>query len=631
MDTDLIQTLHSRAFNAAKYYDGPLGIHYTPEETTFRLWAPTARRVQLILVSPNRQILEMKRLPEAPMVFGLSIRGNLWGRAYRYLLTFADGSSNESCDPYAVASTVNSGASVILDPGQIAPEGWTEDRLPGHVDPLAASIYEVHIRDLTIAEDNGIRHKGQYLGLCEENTFTSRGARSGLAYLRSLGVSHIEFQPLFDFGGVDEAGDLSFDAQYNWGYNPVNYNVPEGSYASDPSDPACRIRELKAMILALHRQGLRVILDVVFNHVYEVENNSLALTVPGYYFRYDQSGNLYNSTFVGNETASEQRMFRRYMIDSLCYWARQYNVDGFRFDLMGIHDVQTMREIRQALDAIDPNILMVGEGWVIGQQPADVTPSDDRHCQEMPGIAFFNDELRDILRGDTFHAESPGFLHGNGSPELSQQLYANMIARPCSRQYLDASQSLVYVSAHDNHTLADKLLLGLPNSSLFERLRRQILAHVLLSFTSGVHFYHAGVELLRGKARRGDTYNGPDHLNLLPYDNQLDFPESFQIFSDLLRLRQNSPALQLGNLDQVAASRHLLAAEPGRLALQVSDGNMSWVVYVNARNDAWDVRLTPSRRREWFLNGLQRLNGPLEGDQLQIAGVTAVIFREWEE
>lgn len=597
--SDSLREMHSEEWNRATWYDGLLGAVYSKEQTRFFLWAPTAVQVDLHLLRPKEILLPMSPLPEQPAVWGIELKGDCDLYCYQYRLIFASGTVNHACDPYACAVTANGEFSVVVDAEAIAPEGWDAKRLPGIVDRASSIIYEAHIRDLTIAPDNGIRHKGKFLGLCEENTFTDQGNPSGLNYIKSLGITHLQLLPVFDFASVDERADLSYNAQYNWGYDPLHYNVPEGSYASDPEDPKCRILELKALIQTLHRHGIRVIMDVVYNHVYELGRSSLEQCVPGYYFRFDENGRPMNGTGVGNETASEQWMFRRYMIDSLLYWARCYNIDGFRFDLMGIHDVETMRQIRERLDQIDPNILLLGEGWTMGAHERGVLPADQTHAHLLPGISFFNDDGRDALRGSDFHPDEAGFASGLYSEELSRRVWNNILGKPAFRPYLLAAQAVNYCECHDNRTLMDKIRLCLPRAEAGEWVRRQELALSLLALSNGILFIHAGQEIMRSKRGYANSYNAPDEINVFPYDNAKIYEKELAFFRALLQFRLRMPALRLRDYRTILEHFTLLRADAGFIHYTLHDGSQLWHVLVNAGADTLKAETTGAG--PWFV------------------------------
>jgi type I pullulanase len=586
------QELHTKEFNDLYYFDGELGASYTPSSTIFRLWAPTAESVSLVNYSNNGEVIPMTAGEKGTWEY--TYEGDANGVQYRYRITFEDGKLDEVPDPYARSSTANSTRSVVVDVDNLNPEGWTSMRMPSFGNPKNATIYEAHVRDLTIGPDNGIENKGKFLGLTEEGTVTAEGNPSGLDYLKSLGVTHVQFLPMYDFATVDETGNLGFDDQYNWGYDPVNYNVPEGSYASDPLDPESRIVDMKAMIDAVHDAGMYVIMDVVYNHVYDVESSPLHRTVPGYYFRYTDGCALHNGTGVGNETASEQPMMRKYMIDSLKYWAEAYQIDGFRFDLMGIHDVETMQQIRSALDEVDSTILLLGEGWNMGNHPDGIEGANQDNATQIPRISFFNDKFRDTMKGTHNKLPGIGYVSGGGADNVAWDVYNLIKGGQHVRGYADAAQSVNYNEAHDNFTMYDKLKGSLPDASEDEIIRRHAFATELQFLSNGVNFVHAGQEAVRTKHGVENSYNSPDHINVLDYDRAAEYADSFAYFQKLAKFRADNDWVRIREYSEIEQAYEALALEDGdkRFSYRVNFGDQpERVVFVNPDADAWQTEL----------------------------------------
>lgn len=541
--------LHTKEFNEQNYYDGTLGAIYTPNATTFKLWAPTAKKVELIDYSTPNQYHIVGEMTNANNHWSITLNNDTLGMKYRYRATFLNGSVKEFADPYSKATTANGIHSVVIDSKNTIPDNWKNTRMPAFKDQSKAIIYEAHIRDLTIGKDNGITNKGKFLGLTEENTKTLLNNPSGLSYLKSLGVTHVQFLPMYDFDSVDENGDLSFNAQYNWGYDPLHYNVPEGSYSSNPNDPTARIKEMKKMIQTLHDNGIRVIMDVVYNHVHNTDKSPLSQSVPGYFFRYDESGKLHNGTGVGNETASEQKMFRKYMIDSLKYWASEYNIDGFRFDLMGIHDVETMNQIRQELNKIDPSIIILGEGWNMGNHPQNVEKANQYNAEKMPNIAFFNDVFRDSVKGDNFTASNPGYVNHANNQEFAWKIL-NSIKSQYVVPYKAINQNVLYNEAHDNYTLYDKLKQS-TNVDENTLIRMHTHATTLQALGYGLMFIHAGQENLRTKNNDHNSYKSPDSINVFDYDRAHTYQQAHNYFKDLIQLRKTESLFNLNHFDEI--------------------------------------------------------------------------------
>ena len=425
--------------------------------------------------------------------------------------------------------------------------GSAGDRMPEFGKTTDATIAEMNIRDFSINPNSGISadKQGKYLGVVESGTKTANGATSGLDYLKQLGVSHVQIMPMYDYGSVDETGDLSYNAQgaQNWGYDPENYNVPEGSYSSDPSDPASRVTEMKQMVKGLHENDIRVIMDVVYNHVYNAANHSFNKTVPGYYFRYDDNGSLVNNSGCGNDTASERKMMRKYIVDSVTYWAKNYNVDGFRFDLMGLIDTETMKEVRAALDEIDPSIIILGEGWdmntTMDEGEMTIQPNAYQVASDGTnnGIAFFNDSVRDGLKGSVFSDTDTGFVSGKADQEsliahnvLGCQ-YDENATTTCwngnaQDHYADAGQVVNYAEIHDNMTLYDKLRKSVPTDDDATTVARAKLADSVVYLSEGIPAIQLGQEFLRTKGGDGNSYNTGDAVNAIDWDRTTQYADS---------------------------------------------------------------------------------------------------------
>ncbi|APT93270.1 hypothetical protein CPHO_10610 [Corynebacterium phocae] len=553
------------------HFDGELGAIYTPEATTFRLWAPTAQEVILQLAGKKYPLVK-----GGEGQWETSVEGDMHLAEYTYQLTFSDGRTTTAVDPYARSVTANGRCGVVIGIDRVI---GPAERMPSFGPPTDAIIYEAHVRDLTISANNGISNKGKFLGLTEPGTRTDKGNLSGLDYLANLGCTHVQLLPVYDFGSVDETGDLSFDAQYNWGYDPVNYNAPEGSYSTDPSDPAARIREFKALVDALHSRGLRVVMDVVYNHVYDAASHCFENTVPGYFFRTDSRGRLHNATGCGNETASEKSMMRKFIVDSVVYWATTFGLDGFRFDLMGIHDVETMNAVRQALDAIDPGIVVIGEGWEMGNHPGGVQGAHQGNAALMPGIAMFNDYYRDSLKGDNFLLSNPGFV--SGSKSLDANRLHNAMNPP------NPSQSVIYNEAHDNWTMFDKLrgTKGLRRATIAEISKRHTLATFTQYFTPGILFLHAGQEFLRTKKGEENSYNSPDSINAFDYDRAQRFDYEVALVGNLNVLRKKYPWTR-----EAGWPREVVFAQGQRLSFRVQNAfgpNRHALVLINGDKSHW--------------------------------------------
>ena len=599
-------------------------VIYTPEQTTFQLFAPAdAKRVVVEwgkMPAPNGKMRRMTpKRQTTKMTLGKGgiwqavVKGNLIGCHYRFVV---DG--RESPGVFAKAVGVNGQEGFILNLDDTDPEGWAGDKRPEVKSPADLVIYEMHHRDFSIDPSSGITpaHRGKYLALTEPRA---------IEHLKTLGVNAIHILPSYDYGSVDET--RLDQPQYNWGYDPVNYNVPEGSYSTNPYDPSCRIREFKQMVQALHRAGIRVILDVVYNHTYDIEHSNFQRTYPDYYYRKVQGAGsreqensaqtkdispapsppppapMYsNGSGCGNETASEQPMMRRFMIESVKYWINEYHIDGFRFDLMGVHDIETMNAIRQAVDEIDPSIFIYGEGWSAGAcaLPAERLATK-AHIPQMPRIAAFSDELRDALRGPFSDDTKGAFLAGLAGEEESLKAgIAGMIAHPqvdYSRvNYADEpwalqpTQMISYVSCHDDMCLTDRLRASIPGIQTDELIRLDLLAQTAVMLSQGVPFMLAGEEMLRDKKGVHNSFESPDSVNHLDWGNLKRYPQVFEYYKRLIAMRKNHPAFRLGDAEQVRRHLEFFVAPKGVVTYHL--GN-------HAGGDAWaDIIVILNSNRE---------------------------------
>ena len=583
IDKEMFLFVRSNDFDNYFSYDGELGALYEKEGTLLRVWTPTAKSVEVWIYAddsfkgPSTKI-EMVQKPKG--IFEAYLPGDQHGTIYVYKILFLNNRESISVDPYARATTVNGMKSVIADLNRTNPDGWGE-RLPAFGLPEEAIIYELHIRDFSISETSGIVNKGKFLGFTEKNTQNASGRKTGLDYLIDLGITHIQILPMFDYATVDEA-NLT-EPQYNWGYDPLNYNVPEGSYSTDPFDPFNRIFELKQMIRTLHDNGLRVIMDVVYNHVYDPKDQALERTVPGYFYRYNADGSLANGTGVGNDTASERHMMRKYIIDSVKYWAKEYHLDGFRFDLMGIHDSVTMNAIREALDKIDPSIIIIGEGWEMSTPLPEDLKASQKNAQAMPRIAHFNDSIRVALKGSDFGDEKDrGFISGkNYLEDLLLRNIKGAMHLSSHSSYVDPEQVIQYVEAHDNLTLYDKLLRSNPDDSEEVRIKRHTLATSIVLLSQGVPFIHGGQEFLRTKAGVANSYQSPDEINQFEWERVTTFEESVAYVKGLIALRKSEYLFRLHTHEEIDAHFTTLSENFNIIAFSLTNSEKKYIVIFN--------------------------------------------------
>ena len=578
--------VRTKEFDDLFSYDGPLGALYHPNKTIFRLWAPTCCQVELLLFENNApdaalsQVLPMKK--GARGTYEISLFGDRKNQVYQYRLSFPDGKINETGDPYAKAAIINGDRSVVLSPTETQLTNFK--RMSAFSKPEDAIIYELHIRDFSIAENSGIKNKGKFLGVVETGTKNKKGQMTGLDYLKDLGVTHVQILPMFDYGSIDE--EKVDKPQYNWGYDPKNYNVPEGSYSTDPTDPKNRILEMKEMIANLHEAGLRVIMDVVYNHVHSANDHAFNKVVPGYYFRYDESGKLVAGSGVKNDTASERKMMRKYIIDSVYYWAKEYSIDGFRFDLMGIHDIETMNDVRKTLDEIDSSIIVLGEGWDLPTSLDDDQKASQKNAQHIPHIAHFNDALRDDTKGHVFEAEKPGFINGgkNLEVELLKSMMGGQALDSIRGNYLAPNQLIQYTEAHDNLTLFDKLMITNPNDTDQQRQARHLLGTSIPLLSQGIPFLHAGQEFMRTKNGDENSFKSPDQINQIDWDRPYKYKENVSFIKELITFRKNQPLLRLNSYEEIKKHIIPLIATDQLIAYELKNKKESYLVVLNASN-----------------------------------------------
>ncbi|EJX05821.1 pullulanase, type I [gut metagenome] len=546
---------------------------YTPQQTDFMLWAPTADAVRINLYDQGLKgevvnMLEMNRAEDGRWV--AQMRGDLKGKFYTFNVKCDGKWLGETPGVMAKAVGVNGQRAAILDMHITDPEGWKSDKRPVLNQFSDIILYEMHHRDFSLDSLSGIIHRGKFLALTEEGTRNVYGQATGIDHLKELGITHVHILPSYDYASVDETKlDIP---QYNWGYDPQNYNVPDGSYATDPYRPEVRIREFKQMVQALHRAGIRVIMDVVYNHTFNTENSNFERTVPGYFYRFNEDGSWANGSGCGNETASDRPMVRKYMVESVSHWAKEYHVDGFRFDLMGIHDLETMKAIRAELDKIDPTLFMYGEGWAAGtpRYPSDKLAMKANTWQ-MPGVAAFSDEFRDSLRGSWNNDAAGAFVVGREGHEAGIMFgLAGALPHPqlkdSVKYYPQAwaaqpTQMISYVSCHDDHCIGDRLKITAPKADVSQRIRLLQLAETAVFTSQGVPFIFAGDELMRDKKGVKNSYNSPDSINVIDWRLKKQHADAYRYIQQLIALRKSHPAFRLGSAEKVY--RYLEFIQPG--------------------------------------------------------------------
>jgi pullulanase len=633
------------------YSGEDLGLSYTPAQSTFKVWAPAAEALRLKLYAAGTggeplQTVALERSQDG--VWVAVLHEDLLGQYYTFQAQCQGQWRAEVTDPYVKAVGVNGLRGHIIDWQATNPAGWATDQKPATPHPTDMVIYEIQLRDMTIHPSSGATAKGKYTGLTEAGTRSPEGLPTGLDHLKELGITHVHILPAFDHRSIDET--RLDEPQYNWGYDPLNYNVPEGSFASDPYDGAVRIREFKQMVQALHAAGIGVILDVVYNHTGQTEESIFNQLVPGYYYRQDATGGFSNASACGNETASERAMFRKYMVESMLYWAREYHLDGFRVDLMGIHDMETMNAVSTALRSYDPRIFLYGEGWKAGDSPLpDEQLALKANTAQLEHIAAFSDEIRDAIKGHVFTHDAPGFISNQSGLEESLK-FGIVAATPHDQILLDSvnysdqawspqpAQTIIYTSCHDNHTLWDRLTISRPDASEADKIRMHKLALTIVLTSQGVPFLHAGSDFLRTKHGVENSFESPDSINQIDWSRKAKYRDVHRYVTSLIELRQAHPAFRMHSAADIQAQlRFLPVAEPLLVAYTLDGAAQgdSWsriLVAFNGADEDQQLSIPAGNWRTAVARGEVYLKeGPLQnGTQALIEANSALILYETE-
>lgn len=590
-------TLNSQAIyeNSFVYpvYDGDdLGVIWSSNEVSINVWSPTAAAVSFQLYKDGSggnplKVISLKKQIKGNWTYKLV--GEWEGYYYTFKIKYQNTWLNEVPDPYAKAVGVNGNRGMIVNLEKTNPNLWAFDKGPVLKNQTDAVIYELHVRDASIHPQSGIVNKGKFLGLTEVGTKSPMGLPTGLDYIKNLGVTHVHLLPSFDFKSLDET---KATPQYNWGYDPKNYNVPEGSYATNPFDGRVRIFEFKKLIQSFHSNNIGVILDVVYNHTGDTENSIFNQLVPNYYYRQNSEGGFSNASACGNETASERPMFRKFMIESLLYWVNEYHIDGFRFDLMGIHDLKTMQLIRDTLIKVKPDILLYGEGWTAGGSPLpDNNKAIKANVKYLNGIAAFSDEIRDGLKGHVFTPSEKGFI--SGKHDLAESVRFGIVGGVFHPQInygkvnytktpwaLEPNQTIVYTSCHDNHTLWDRLTISNPEVSLQDKISMQKLAIGIVLTSQGISFLHAGCEFLRTKNGVENSFESSDVINQMDWLRKDSNITVMDYVQKLIQLRKTHPAFRLGNASDIR--QHITFSKDPK------EGLIEYNIQ-NAPNEPWKI------------------------------------------
>ena len=643
----LTATILPTSLNAQQTFNEMM---YSKEKTMFVLNAPTAGKSSVtIRLYKNGQggkaykTLKMKKMGDER--WEATVKGDLKGKFYTF-----DIGKGETPGTFAKAVGVNGNRGAIVDLYDTDPVGWNEDVRPAIQSPADLVIYELHMRDFSVSPTSGLKYQGKYLALTEPKA---------IEYLKKLGINAIHFQPLFDFASVDETRLNT--PQFNWGYDPKNYNVPEGSYSTDPYDPRTRIKEFKEMVMALHKAGIRVIFDAVYNHTFDINGSNFQRTYPDYYYRKTKEGKYSDGSGCGNETASEKPLMRQFMLESVKYWIDEFHIDGFRFDLMGVHDIETMLAIREMVNRIDPSIYIYGEGWSAGScaYPTEKLAMK-ANTHQLNGIGAFSDDMRDALRGPfsdntkgAFLAGIPGeeeslkfgIVGGIAHPQVDMSL-VNYDKKPWA---LEPTQQISYVSCHDDMCLVDRLKASVPgiqddkkseSERMVELIRLDLLAQTVVFTSQGVPFILAGEEMLRDKKGVHNSYCSPDSINEFNWDNLKKYPQVFEYYRNLIQLRKNHPAFRLAKAEAVRTHLEFLPTGNGTdkegclVAFRLKDleGIDSWkniIVIFNANKEAKTVAIPEGEYHVACCNGVINEEGigmPIVGHETLVDAQSALIL-----
>lgn len=628
------------------YSKDDLGAIYNKEITTFRVWAPTATEVNVNLYQDGERKVKTATIPMIKGEQGtwyVVCQGDYDGVYYTYSIT-VNQQTNEAVDLYAKAVGVNGICGMVINLSRTNPKGFCSEQRPRSQIATDAIIYELHIRDFS--SQGPFVHRGKYLAFTEYGLKDANGLTIGIDYLKELGITHVHLLPTFDYGSVDESKDA--DGQYNWGYDPVNYNVPEGSYATNAYDGAVRIYEFKQMIQALHESGIQVIMDVVYNHTYQTLDSNFQKTVPDYYYR--KNGEVFsNASDCGNEIASERSMVRKYIIDSLAYWAKEYHIDGFRFDLMGVHDIVTMNEIRQKMNEIDPNILLYGEGWTGN---TSVLPEEERamkaNMSQIPGIGAFSDDIRDALKGSVFIAKERGFA--TGAEDLTESVKFGIVAATNHPQIdytninyskkpwaVQPDQCINYVSAHDNLTLWDKINTTNESESKEEKIQRNLMIAAIILTSQGIPFFMAGEEMLRTKPNMQkpgtfveNSYRSLDATNQIRWDLRSEVLTVTNYYKGLIALRKAHKGFRLSTTEEIQNKLMFLERPVANvIAYQIKeDENTILCVIHNATNQEVRIDLL---QNDWTIYVDQTMAGveplaTIQDSYVTVKGISSCVL-----
>ena len=620
--------LKEEFFDEVFTYDGnDLGMKYYKDHTEFRLWSPLASSAKVIYTLKDKEyVVEMSRLDQG--VYYASVKGNLELATYLYEVNI-DGEIRRACDPYAIASTQNSTHSVVIDLEKTRNIPYNFEYLPEFKRYTDAIIYETSVRDLTVYPETDVEHKGRFLGACEKGRRSTYGSLVGLDHLVKLGITHLQLLPIYDFATVDETDPLRL---YNWGYDPAQYNVPEGSYASNLEDPYSRIVDLKTLISVYHSYGIRINMDVVYNHMYDQKKSPFEVLTPGYYFRTNDKGELSNGSFCGNDLDSKKPMVRNFIVNSCLYWLKEYGIDGFRFDLMGIIDIETMKIIEKKCKELRPDFMTYGEGWNMPTFLKDEEKASMNNASKLLGVAFFNDAFRDITKGKTGESEEAikGYLLGQENYiEGFKFVYMGSTMDYCfAPMFENFSQSINYVECHDNATLYDKIQVACQSETHEQRLKRVVLINEVIMLSYGIPFIHMGQEVGLTKYRMHNSYCSGDRYNQFDYQKLSDRKWMVKCMNDIIYIRKMCPFLRYENKEDIIGLFRFENLDNGGLLIDFIDQEKiapykSFKIFINP-----SVRTIYYDLKDYYrvlFNEAGRLKDEMYSQSLMINGLTVVI------
>ncbi len=644
----LLHLFHGKAqqpdFSKYPVYTGTdLGLSYSATQSVFKIWSPPAEEAQLLLFASGdggapSDIHDMQKSVNGTWVCVL--KSDLKGSFYTFRVKIKNKWLQDVPDPYARAVGVNGKRALVFDPAFSNPVGWDKDSPPVFKNKTDAIIYELHVRDASIAANSGIKNKGKFLGLTETGTQNHEGLSTGLDHLKEMGVTHVHLLPFFDYNSVDEA--KPDQPQYNWGYDPLNYNTPEGSYATNATDGVTRIKEFKQLVQAFHASGLRVVMDVVYNHTALTENSYFNQLVPGYYYRQTKDGKFSDATACGNEIASERAMVRKFILESMKYWVQEYHIDGFRVDLMGVHDIETMNIISNELHKIRPDILIYGEGWTAGASPLpDSLRALKKYAYKLDRIAVFSDDIRDGIKGSVFEHHDKGFV--SGKKDMEESIKFGVVASVKHPQvdyskvnYSKAPyakepwQTVSYAECHDNHVLWDKLSISATGATEAQRKEMHKLALSIVLTSQGISFLHAGTEFLRSKEGEENSYKSSDSINQIDWSLKTKNKDVLDYVKALIKLRKEHPAFRMQTAEAIRANIRFVHDKEKLIAYTINGKPVGdkwdklFIVY-NANDEIKTMSLPEGEWQKFSLPG-QEINVDKISGKVHVPALSCSVF-----